>query len=232
MTIRSRVLGVAALLGAAGFSWCGAQAPLPPPVIMAPKPIIKQTEVVVTNAAKPAIVWCPTCRGRKTVGVEVEGNCRTCNGTGKVVSGFAKTEAPCSYCKGAGKVLNIVQNPCPSCGGKGQLRNEYFEQFIACTNCNGTKVFETNVTVKCATCDGAGKIVKKAGASGGFGSGGSGGKKMGSKLMANVAAQEQPCPFCGSTGTVDKQIRKDCPTCYGAGLLPPPPPPPPPPKDG
>ncbi|MCX7007451.1 MAG: hypothetical protein NTY53_09430 [Kiritimatiellaeota bacterium] len=218
MKTRYLLLGMTALYSVAGCSWCRAQTPpthLPAPIIVAPKPMaLKPAPVVVnTNVAKPAVVWCPACRGRKTVGVEVEGPCRSCNGTGKIVSGFAKTEAACNFCKGSGKVINLVPQPCPVCQAKGTLASAVVEQFIACTNCNGTKVLEIE------TSTGGGSFA-------GGSSGGKSGASMGSSLSANVATQELPCPFCNATGKIDKKVKKACPVCYGAGIVPPPPPPP------
>ena len=228
MNTRYLLLGTALLLGAGCFLRCNAQtpAPLPPPVFVAPKAKPVEIKPAPAVAAKPTIVWCPACRGRKTIGTEVEGPCRTCTGTGKTVSGFAKTESACSFCKGNGKVLNIVQQPCTACQSKGVLDAALFEQFVACTNCNGEKVLEMEATGPCTTCNGSGKVTKSTGASMGSKSGKSGGKGFGSSLGANAAAQEQPCPFCGATGTVTKKVRKACPVCHGAGVVPPPPPPP------
>lgn len=206
---------------------------LPPPLITAPKPVVKPPPAVAANnVAKPKIVWCPACRGRKTIGMEAEGNCRSCNGSGKVVSGFTKIETACNFCRGSGKVMNIVQQPCPMCQAKGTLESAVFEQYIGCTNCAGQKVLETEASVTCVTCNGAGKIVKTT-SSGGFGSSGSFGSRGGkSGISASSSPQEQPCTFCNATGKVDKRIRKTCPTCYGTGVIPPPPAPDAPPADG
>lgn len=223
--------GLAILMGTGNLAPCAAQTPahLPPPVIVAPKPQVPKTpapEPAVAAPAKPKNVWCPACRGRKTVGVEAELTCKTCAGTGKLKSGFGKVESDCTFCKGTGKVTGLVQEPCPVCKAKGILEGAVFEQFITCTNCSGSKLIETNLVSKCTTCNGAGKIVKSS-----ISSGGSFGKGKSSGASATVA-QEQPCPFCGATGTVEKKTRVACPLCYGAGVVPPPPPPPPAPKDG
>ena len=226
MTMKKRyvLIGVAALLGAAGFAWCRAQTPpqhLPVPLVVAPRPMAaKSAPEVATNAVRPAFVWCPACRGRKTVGVEAEGPCRSCAGTGKTKSGFSKTEADCNFCKGTGKVFGLVQQPCPACQAKGVLSAALVEEFIACTNCSGAKMLEEEVAMKCVTCGGAGKIVKSTMGGSFGGKGGKGG-----------STQEQPCPFCGATGTAVKKVTRACPSCFGAGVIPPPPPPPPP-KDG
>jgi DnaJ-class molecular chaperone len=198
--------------------------PLPPPVITAPKAVVKQPPAATTTA-KPKAVWCPSCRGRKTVGVDAEVNCRSCNGTGKITTGFTKTETACNFCKGTGKVINIVQQQCPVCQAKGVLDAAVFEQFIGCTNCTGQKVVELDTQVSCNACLGAGKIVKAGGSS--FGSSGGFGSRGGkSGASVSSAPQEQPCQFCNGTGKVDKRVTKACPTCYGAGVIAPPPPPP------
>lgn len=226
------LLGTAALLGVVGCLWCSAETPpqhLPVPIFVAPKPMAPKPgpEVASTNAARPTVVWCPTCRGRKTVGVEVLVACVSCGGTGKLKSGLSKTETTCNFCKGTGKALNTVQKPCPSCLAKGVLDSTVVEQFVACTNCNGAKMLEVTITSPCATCGGTGKAAKSSiGASGSFG-GKSGGKGLGSSLSTQP---DQPCPFCHGTGTAEKIVRKPCPVCFGAGIVPPPPPPPPPPS--
>jgi DnaJ-class molecular chaperone len=224
-------IAIAMVFGGPAVPQGRAQTPqhLPPPVITAPRPIVKPPPAVVaTNVAKPKAVWCPACRGRKTTGVEVEGACRSCNGSGKVVSSFSKTETPCNFCKGTGKVINIVQQPCSLCQAKGTLATAVFEQFIGCTNCTGQKVIELDVSLTCTTCNGAGKIVKTTSSGGSFGSsGGFSGKSGGkSSVSSSSAPQEQACYFCNGAGKVDKRIKKPCPTCYGAGVMPPPPPPP------
>lgn len=234
MNTRQLLLGMSALLGATGLLWAGAQtpAPLPPPVIMGPRVQPAKTTPAATAApAKPAVVWCPACRGRKTVGAEVEGACRSCNGTGKTISGFAKTESTCTFCKGGGKVMSIVAQPCATCQSKGVLDAAYFEQFVGCTNCNGTKILEEETTLKCSACGGAGKMVKTSGISLNSKGGKSGGKGFGSSLGASSSA-EQACPFCSATGTITKRVQKPCATCFGAGVVPPPPPPPPAPSSG
>jgi len=222
MNTRYLLLGMAVLLGAGTLSICRAQTPaqpLPVPIIVAPKPMAPKAavEVVETTVSKPKMVWCPACRGRKTVGVETEGQCRSCAGTGKLKSGLSKTESVCNFCKGSGKAITMIPKPCPVCQAKGVLDAAIVEQFVSCTNCNGAKVLEVVTEIKCPTCGGTGKVVK------GISGGGSFGGKGGGSSMSMT--QEQPCPFCNASGTMEKKVRKVCPTCFGAGIVPPPPPP-------
>ncbi len=220
------LLGMATLLGAGSLLCCSAQTPpqhLPVPVFIAPKPMApKPSAAEAANDARPKAVWCPTCLGRKTVGVEVEVVCRTCAGTGKLKSRLSETESACNFCKGSGKGISIAQTNCPVCLAKGALEATVVEQFVACTNCNGTKTIEVDTTTTCTICKGTGKSVRK-----GLGSGGG----LGSKSNKGSTV-EQACPFCGAAGIIEGKVRKTCPTCYGCGLVPPPPAPPPAPAAG
>lgn len=222
MNTKYLLLGMAVVLAAGSLSFCRAQTPpqpLPVPLIVPPKPALPKpvAEVVATNVARPKMVWCPACRGRKTVGVETEVACRSCAGTGKLKSGLSKAETVCNFCKGSGKTISLIPKPCPVCQAKGVLDAKIVEQFVSCTNCNGAKVLEVVTEIKCPTCGGTGKVVK------GISGGGSFGGKGGGSSMSMT--QEQPCPFCNASGTMEKKVRKVCPTCFGAGIVPPPPPP-------
>ena len=225
------LIAMAALIGAGNVAPCSAQTPaqhLPPPVVVAPKPGVPVLTPAMKAAAAAAasnqvarakFIRCPVCRGNKTMPVNVEVACTSCAGTGKTKSSFTKTEGDCNFCRGTGKVTRAVARPCPLCKVVGTLDAAVFEQFIGCPDCQGAKMIETNFVAKCTSCNGAGKIVKSSISS----SGGSfGGKKGGGASVS----QEQPCPFCGATGTVEKKLQLPCSKCYGVGMIPPPPPPP------
>ena len=175
--------------------------------------------VAVTNGLAENMMRCLTCNGSKTVTVELEEVCKSCGGTGKIKSSWSKAESPCNFCRGTGKIKKTVQAICPSCHGRGIISSELAAQFQVCPTCHGEREMETNTVVSCQACGGSGKSSRGFGLSSGFGG-------KGSNPGGNQG--DAACPICHGTGKVTTKVKKPCPTCFGAGVVPPPPEPVPP----
>jgi DnaJ-class molecular chaperone len=59
---------------------------------------------------------CPTCGGMKTVVVNVQQTCTSCDGSGTDDLGHT-----CQTCHGTGKMTVAEEKTCPTCHGKGYV---------------------------------------------------------------------------------------------------------------
>lgn len=66
---------------------------------------------------------CAHCGGSGAEPGSTRTTCKTCGGSGQIVSGqgFFQASRPCPACRGTGK---IITTPCRSCGGAGRVRVE------------------------------------------------------------------------------------------------------------